>query len=111
MRIKNAIKHSIQGYKSAYKTEPALKTEMIGGIILLPIAILIAKNNLELSLLLGSGILVVVVELLNTSIERAIDRIGPETHPLSKDSKDIASAAVMTSIILMVVVWVLIIIK
>ena len=110
MRILKAIKYSIQGYKSCYKTEPAFREELMMAGVLIPFAIYFADSKIEFVILIGAVFVVLITELINTSIERAIDRIGPETHPLARDSKDIASAAVLTSLIMMGIVWVIVLI-
>ena len=72
---------------------------------MIPLAVALAKNGIELALLIGSVLLVLAVELLNTGIEAAIDRISLEHHELSGHAKDAASAAVLISLVLAGVVW------
>lgn len=74
-------------------------------IVMMPSAFWLGQNWLEVSMLIGTVTLVLVVELLNTGIESAIDRIGPEWHDLSKRAKDMGSAAVLLSLLLCVGVW------
>lgn len=103
-RLKLAFSYSAQGLKSAY-TEPAFRIEVIAAAIAIPLALLASHSASERGLLIGSIFLVLIVELLNTAVETAINRISLETHPLSKKAKDIASAAVLLSIINAVFIW------
>jgi diacylglycerol kinase (ATP) len=86
--------------------EKAFKQEAIVFFVLSPVAVLIGASWVEIALLIGSIIFVMVTELLNTAVESAIDRIGPQWHDLSKRAKDMGSAAVLLSLILCVGVWV-----
>ena len=83
----------------------AFKRHGIGSFVLLPLAFYIGKTWLETALLAGAVLLVMIVELLNTGIESAIDRIGPEWHELAKRAKDTGSAAVLLSLLLCIAVW------
>lgn len=103
-RITKALAYSLQGLKSAW-AEAAFRTETIITVIAIPIAFAIAKNKIELALLVSSLFLVLIVELLNTGLELTINRISLEIHPLSKKVKDIASAAVLLSIINAILIW------
>lgn len=103
-RITKALAYSLQGLKSAW-SEAAFRTETIITAIAIPIAFAIAKNKIELALLVSSLFLVLIVELLNTGLELTINRISLEIHPLSKKVKDIASAAVLLSIINAILIW------
>lgn len=103
-RIIKAFAYSLQGLKSAW-LEAAFRTETIITVIAIPIAFAIAKNTMELALLISSLLLVLIVELLNTGLELTINRISLEIHPLSKKVKDIASAAVLLSIINAIFIW------
>jgi diacylglycerol kinase (ATP) len=104
-RLFNAFFFSMHGYKACFKTEEAFRQEVILSVILIPLAFFVADNGIELSLLLGSVLIVLIVELLNTGIERAIDRISFERHELSKEAKDVGSAAVLTSLLLLGITW------
>ena len=86
--------------------ETAFKQEVILSIIMLPAAFWFGKDWMEVSMLVAVVILVLIVELLNTGIETAIDRIGPEWHELSKRAKDMGSAAVFLSLVLCGGVWI-----
>lgn len=103
-RVIHAFGYSIQGLHAAL-SEPAFKQELIISTVLLPLSFYFGTGWVEISLLCGSVLLVLIVELLNTGLETAIDRVGPQFHDLSKKSKDLGSAAVLMSIILCLVVW------
>jgi diacylglycerol kinase (ATP) len=105
LRIFNATGFSFKGIKRAWKTEAAVRQEFLLALVLLPVAFCIAQSLAQVVMLVLSLFIVVITELLNTSIEFAIDRIGPEHHDLSGASKDIASAAVFFSLSQVVFVW------
>ena len=94
----------LQGLKAAW-FERAFRQEAVAAIFLIPAAFWVGQNWIEISLLIGAVLLLMVVELLNTGIESAIDRIGPEWHELAKRAKDMGSAAVLLSLLLCVGVW------
>ena len=94
----------MQGLKAAWH-EKAFRQEAIGSFALIPLSFYIGKNWQETALLAGTVLVVMIVELLNTGIESAIDRIGPEWHELAKRAKDTGSAAVLLSLILCLGVW------
>jgi diacylglycerol kinase (ATP) len=103
-RMWHALGYSVEGLCAGWK-ETAFRQEVMAAIFLLPLAFWIGRNWVETSLLAGSVILVMIVELLNTGIETAIDRIGPEWHDLSKRAKDMGSAAVLLSLLLCIGTW------
>lgn len=103
-RITRAFGYSLEGIKAGWDEAP-FRTEIIISTIALPFAFILAHNGTERALLIGSMFLVLIVELLNTGIETAINRISTEIHPLSKKAKDIASAAVLLSLINAIVIW------
>ena len=103
-RILHAGGYSIQGLRAGWG-ETSFRQEAIVAVALVPLAFWLGQNWTEVSLLAGSVLLVMIVELLNTCIESAIDRIGPEWHDLSKRAKDMGSAAVLLSLLLCVGVW------
>lgn len=104
-RIIKAGKYSMQGFKAAYTHEAAFRQELLLAAFLVPLAFFIAQSPLELALLLGTLILILIVELLNSSIEAVADAITHEPHPLIGRAKDIASAAVLLSFMLGTLVW------
>jgi diacylglycerol kinase (ATP) len=104
-RVLHAGGYSIQGLVAGWH-ETAFRQEAIAALILLPLAFWLGQSWVETALLAGSVLLVMIVELLNTGIESAIDRIGPEWHDLSKRAKDMGSAAVLLSLLLCAGIWV-----
>jgi diacylglycerol kinase (ATP) len=86
--------------------ETAFRQEALAAMVLLPLAFWLGRSWVEIALLAGSVLMVMIVELLNTGIETAIDRIGPEWHDLSKRAKDMGSAAVLLSLLLCAGIWV-----
>jgi diacylglycerol kinase (ATP) len=104
-RIIKATSYSIEGLKSAYSTEIAFRQELMLLAVTLPIAFFLNVAQAERILLLGSIILVLIVEVLNTAIETIVERISSEQHELSKKAKDLGSAAVFLSLVYAVVVW------
>lgn len=104
-RIVRATGYSAAGIQAAYRGESAFRQEFWLAAIMLPAAFWLGRNWIEVALLAGSVILVLIVELLNSAIEAAIDRISFELHDLSKRAKDIASAAVMLSLLLCASIW------
>ena len=107
-RLINACGYSLAGLASAWRTEGAFRQEVIAAVILIPIACLVPVAMVERVLLIGSVLLVMVVELVNCSVEAAVDRISLDRHPLSKRAKDAGSAAVLLSVVIAAMVWVLI---
>jgi diacylglycerol kinase (ATP) len=103
-RILHAGGYSIQGLRAGWG-ETAFRQEAILAVALLPLAFWLGQSWVETALLAGSVLLVMIVELLNTCVESAIDRIGPEWHDLSKRAKDMGSAAVLLSLLLCAGVW------
>ena len=103
-RMWHAFGYSLSGLKAGW-SETAFRQEAIAAIVLIPLAFWLGRNWTETALLAGSVLLVGIVELLNTSVESAIDRIGPEWHDLSKRAKDMGSAAVLLSLLLCAGVW------
>lgn len=103
-RIWHAGTYSAAGLLAGWH-ETAFRQEALASIILLPAAFWLGQGWVEISLLVASVILVLIVELLNTGLESAIDRIGPEWHELSKRAKDMGSAAVLLSLLLGAGIW------
>ena len=108
-RLLPALRYAWQGLKTAFQQEAAFRQEILLAIILVPIALWIGDKGVEQILLIGSVLLILIIELLNTSIEAMIDRISLDPHPLSKQAKDIASAAVFLTLLLAIMTWLLII--
>ena len=103
-RVIHAFGYSMQGLKAGMH-EPAFKQEAYLAVVLIPLAFHLGDTWVETSLLAGSVVFVLIVELLNTGLESAIDRVGPQWHDLSKRCKDLGSAAVLLSILLCMGVW------
>ena len=103
-RILHAGGYSIEGLKAGWG-ETAFRQEAIAAVFLIPAAFWLGRNWVETALLAGTVLIVMIVELLNTGIETAIDRIGSEWHSLSKRAKDMGSAAVLLSLLLCGGVW------
>jgi diacylglycerol kinase (ATP) len=103
-RILHAGGYSMQGLRAGWG-ETAFRQEAILAMGLVPLAFWLGQNWVETALLAGTILLVMIVELLNTCVESAIDRIGPEWHDLSKRAKDMGSAAVLLSLLLCAGVW------
>lgn len=104
-RIRNALFYSLDGLKAAYACEDAFRQEVWLALAMLPAAIVLPVGGIARALMIGSVLLVLIVELLNSAIEAAVDRIGLESHTLSKRAKDIGSAAVLIALINVAVVW------
>ena len=96
--------HSMRGLRAAFQSEEAFRCEVLAFAFLGPAAFWVAKDALELILLLGAMLIVLMVELLNTGIELVVDRIGLERHELSGRAKDVGSAAVLMALLLFVLV-------
>ena len=103
-RIWHAFFHSVEGLRSGWH-EPAFRQEAIVATLVLPAAWWLGQSWAETVLLIGVVLAVLVVELLNTAVEAAIDRVGPQWHAQSKRAKDTASAAVLLSLLLCGGVW------
>ncbi len=104
-RILRASRCSLSGITAAFRNEAAFRQETILCLVLLPVACWFGQNGVERALLIGSLLLVLITELMNTAIEVVVDRISSERNPLSGLAKDLGSAAVTMSIILVLVVW------
>jgi diacylglycerol kinase (ATP) len=103
-RVWHAAGYSLAGLRAGW-TETAFRQEAIAATVLLPLSFWLGRSWIEIALLAGSVVALMVVELLNTAIETAIDRIGPEWHDLSKRAKDMGSAAVLLSLLFCCGVW------
>ncbi len=104
-RLINAARFSWQGFRAAFKHEEAFRQEVLASLIFIPLALYLGENGIEKAILLGAWMLVPVVELLNSAVEAAVDRIGEEPHKLSGRAKDIGSAAVLLALINAAVIW------
>lgn len=104
-RILRATRFSAQGLKSAWQHEAAFRQELVLVLVLSPVALWLGRTAVERGLLIVCCLIVLIVELLNSAIEAAIDRHGPEQHELSGRAKDMGSAAVLVSLVLVGLVW------
>lgn len=104
-RLTNAFLYSLAGLRAAYRDEPAFRQECWLTLLLTPTAFFITTDFTERGLLIGTLLLVLLIELINSAIEATIDRISAEKHPLSKKAKDCGSAAVLVALALAVTVW------
>ncbi len=107
-RILRAIGHSRRGFAAAFRHEAAFRQELALVAVAVILATLIADSLLIWLLLVGSGLLVLIVELLNSAIEAVVDRFGGDWHELSGRAKDMGSAAVMVSLALMGLTWLIV---
>ena len=104
-RLIDATDYSRQGLLATWRNEAAFRQEVTLAIFLIPLALWLGESGVERALLVGATLMVMIVELLNSAVEAAIDRIGPEKHPLSKIAKDTGSAAVSLSLLLWLFTW------
>ncbi|QVL47874.1 MAG: diacylglycerol kinase [Thiocapsa sp.] len=109
-RVIYAFGYSMKGFKACFELEEAFRQEVFLLIPLIPLGLWLGHSAVERALLVGSLLIVPIVELLNSAIEANVDRVGMERNELSARAKDIASAAVFSSIVFAVVVWGLILI-
>ena len=104
-RIAGAVRYSLAGLRSAWEHEHAFRQEVTVIVPAMVAALLLPVTALEKLLLMASMVLVLVVELLNSAIEAVVDRVSLERHPLSKNAKDFASAAVMLTVLISAACW------
>jgi len=107
-RVLNACVYSLHGLQSAYRHEDAFRQEVRLAAVLIPVALLLPVGGVGKALMIGSVLLVLIVELLNSAVEAAVDRISLDQHRLAKRAKDIGSAAVLLSLVDVAVVWALV---
>ncbi len=107
-RIIKAAIYSWQGIRAAYQHEEAFRQESWLCLILIPAGVYFGDGGVEKALLVGTALLVPIVEILNSAVEAVVDRFGSEIHELSGRAKDMGSAAVALSIVLLIAVWVLV---
>lgn len=109
-RIWNALHYSLAGLAAAYRHEDAFRQEVYLAIVLIPLALLLPATGIGHALMIGSVLLVLIVELINSAVEATVDRISLDNHRLAKRAKDIGSAAVLVSLINVAVIWLLVLI-
>lgn len=109
-RVLKSMHYSIRGLRAAFKTETSFRQELLMSIILIPLAFYFGTTAVTRALLIGSWILVIIAELMNSAIEVIIDRISEEQHILSGKAKDIGCSAVLISLINAAIIWGMIIV-
>lgn len=110
-RLVAATRNSLAGFVAAARYEDAFRQELLAAAVFVPLGLWLGANGVERALLVGTVILVLIVELLNSAVEATVDRISFENHHLAKRAKDVGSAAVMLAIVLAAVVWLLILVR
>ena len=105
MRVWLALACSLKGLRAAWEHEFAFRQELLLVVVGGPLGWWLGRDGVERALLVGSLLLVLMVELLNSAVEAAVDRVGEEDHPLSARAKDLGSAAVLASLVIAAVVW------
>jgi diacylglycerol kinase (ATP) len=109
-RLLNAAGYSFSGLAAAARHEDAFRQELILSAVMIPLGLWLGQGGVERALLVGSVVLVLIVELLNSAVEATVDRVSLEDHSLAKRAKDIGSAAVMVTLFNVAVVWLLILV-
>lgn len=104
-RILNATGYSFDGLRAAFTSEAAFRQLVLLNVVLVPVSFLLQVSRVERAVLIAVCLLALIVELLNSAIEAAIDRISLERHPLSKNAKDMGSAAQFVALTMIVLVW------
>tara|TARA_R110000772_G_scaffold26516_8_gene68350 strand:- start:1001 stop:1363 length:363 start_codon:yes stop_codon:yes gene_type:complete len=107
-RIISAFGYSMQGLKSCWKMEAAFRQEVMASIVLIPLGLYLGDGGVEKALLVGTCFIVMIIEILNSGIEAVVDRVGQEHHELSGIAKDLGSSAVMLSLLMFSLTWILV---
>lgn len=110
-RLARALRYSVQGLGAAFKHEAAFRQELLAAVILIPLAFWLGDTLAEQVLLIAAVFFVLIVEVLNSGLEALADAITLEKHPLIGRAKDLGSAAVMLSIILACIIWLVVIVS
>lgn len=105
-RLFHATRHSFSGLRACFHTEEAFRVEVLLTLLLLPLAWWLGETALERLVLMAVLVAVLIVELLNSAVEKAVDRVSTEYHPLAKQAKDMGSAAVLLSLLLCGITWI-----
>ena len=109
-RVWNALNYSLSGLRAAYLNEDAFRQETLLAALMIPLALILPGSGIGKAMMIGSVLLVLIVELLNSAIEAAVDRISLDHHRLSKRAKDIGSAAVLIALLNVLITWALVLI-
>ncbi|NLY65105.1 MAG: diacylglycerol kinase [Alcaligenaceae bacterium] len=104
-RLLNALRYSIRGLLAAFRHEAAFRQELILAVVLVPVALWIGQNAFEITLLIGSLLFVLLIELLNSALETLADTITTQHHPMIGKAKDLGSAAVLLALIMALLIW------
>jgi diacylglycerol kinase (ATP) len=104
-RLMNALGYSLEGFRAAFKHEDAFRQEVFLAVVLIPLALYLTPEVIQRILMIGSVLLVLIVELLNSAVEAVVDRVSIERHALAKRAKDIGSAAVFVALVNVVMIW------
>jgi diacylglycerol kinase (ATP) len=104
-RLVNAVRYSYAGLSDGVRRHTSFRQELAAGAVLAPVGLWLGDDGLQRAVMLGSLVLVLIVELLNSAVETVVDRIGTEEHELSGQAKDLGSAAVMLSLLNVLLVW------
>jgi diacylglycerol kinase (ATP) len=107
-RVLRAFGASYRGFRGAYIGEAAFRQELAVALVVIPLGLYLGKSGVERALLVGPMVLVLIVELLNSAVEATVDRVGLEHHELSGLAKDMGSAAVLSSFVLLGLNWLLV---
>lgn len=107
-RVLRAFGYSFQGFRHAWREEAAFRQESLLSGVLIPLGVYMGRSGVERALLVCPVLLILIVEILNSAVEAVVDRSGTERHPLAGMAKDMGSAAVMLSFILLGTVWLLV---
>jgi diacylglycerol kinase (ATP) len=107
-RVINAARYSLEGLAAAARHEDAFRQELLLAAVLVPLGLWLGHDGVERALLVGSMLMVLVVELLNSAVEATVDRVSLEDHRLAKRAKDLGSAAVMLSLVAVGAMWLLV---
>ncbi len=105
VRLWNALGYSRDGLVAAWRNEAAFREELLLAAVAIPLALFLGQTGVDRALLIGSIIVILIVEILNSAVEAVVDKASPEKHELAKRAKDMGSAAVLLSLINAAVVW------
>ena len=108
VRVMRALGASVHGLVGAFREEASFRQELVLAVLVIPLGLWLGHNGMERALLVAPMLLILIVELLNSAIEATVDRIGFERHKLAGLAKDIGSAAVFMSFVLLTTVWLLV---
>lgn len=109
-RLRAGLRFSRDGFRAAFQSEAAFRLEVVLALVLIPLALIIGYTSFKKALLVGSILLVLMVELLNTAVETVVNLVCPDQHPLAKKAKDLGSAAVTLALVNAVMVWLLLVV-